>query len=437
MKFIRIILNISFVLLFLIYSKTELQAAENTKEGECRPIEPEYIMSFFGAGFVTIEDVYSLCDLYASGELKSQDRYDEILDEHMTILNRERQYGIVYAVVESNGEYAYDCFYGNPYQSASNGYPYLISVLTLEGITVKDNRQEVQDFVNKNKEIENYVEKQKVYIRQNLKESEYGGIYYHTGDQKIHVFLIAEDKRELLESQNIVCDKGKYSLEQKYYQMNEIWKKRKALGVLYIKMNHADGKIWIYGENEEKVFEQKCREKELNDMPYIYNKVVENISLSNMLGVDEAKEFIQYRRSVSDLSDIDENEDMYWDRVASALKILKETYPEYTCLNLYYHVGKEGDYQSYMGFEEELLQFVDSLPAYQKSSNFLEEAEFGDSERLEVKRLLREYKEKFPDSSYQDIYETYIKNIEENQFLSMQEKTFQYLWKKYYIKKKF
>ena len=179
MKFIKIILNISFVLSFLIYGKTDLQAAENIEEGECRPVQPEYIMNLYGAGFVTIENVYSLCDLYASGELKSQDRYDEILDEHMMTLHGEKQGqgGMLYAIVESNRKYSYDCFYGNPYQSISSGYPYLISVLTLEGITVKDNRQAVEDFVNKNKEIENYVERQKVYIRQNLKEDEYGGIY--------------------------------------------------------------------------------------------------------------------------------------------------------------------------------------------------------------------------------------------------------------------
>lgn len=84
-----------------------------------------------------------------------------------------------------------------------------------------------------------------------------------------------------------------------------------------------------------------------------------------------------------------------------------------------------------MNFDNELLEFVNTLPDYEADKNVVVEYEYGDPQRLELKRMLKQYKEKFPELSYNEIYQTYIGEIEENKAISKEEKLYWYLWKKY------
>lgn len=84
-----------------------------------------------------------------------------------------------------------------------------------------------------------------------------------------------------------------------------------------------------------------------------------------------------------------------------------------------------------MNFDNELLEFVNTLPDYEADKNVVVEYEYGDPQRLELKRMLKQYKEKFPELSYNEIYQTYIGEIEENKAISKEEKLYCYLWKKY------
>lgn len=119
------------------------------------------------------------------------------------------------------------------------------------------------------------------------------------------------------------------------------------------------------------------------------------------------------------------------DKLKAAITKLQNTYPEYSARNLYYHVAGDCKAEDYLNFEEDLIAFVDSLPAYVPSKNVVVEYEFGDPERLELKRALRQCKEAYPDMSYQELYDKYLKEIEENTEQTKEEKLYRYLWMKY------
>ena len=78
-----------------------------------------------------------------------------------------------------------------------------------------------------------------------------------------------------------------------------------------------------------------------------------------------------------------------------------------------------------MDFDEELLSFVDALGPYvPNEKDPAEELLFGDPERIELKSLLREYRERYPDMSYQQIYEQYLSDWEDTTVCSREKKLF-------------
>ena len=82
-----------------------------------------------------------------------------------------------------------------------------------------------------------------------------------------------------------------------------------------------------------------------------------------------------------------------------------------------------------------MLAFAETLE-YRADKNQVSEDEFGDPEHLELKNLLRKYKEKYPELTYLQIYQTYLQETEESVQMSKREKLYWYLWQKYSFDKK-
>ena len=85
----------------------------------------------------------------------------------------------------------------------------------------------------------------------------------------------------------------------------------------------------------------------------------------------------------------------------------------------------DADYERYLDFEEELLEFVNSLPAYTANEkNPAEELMFGDPDRLEIKSLLREYKQIYPELLYLEIYDEYLSDWEDTSIYTRERKVY-------------
>lgn len=80
-------------------------------------------------------------------------------------------------------------------------------------------------------------------------------------------------------------------------------------------------------------------------------------------------------------------------------------------------------------FEKELIEFAAAIPYSKNEKNPFDEADFGDPELLAVKVVLQKYKELYPEKTYETLYHTYIKEINESTVLTQEEKRGRYEWK--------
>lgn len=152
--------------------------------------------------------------------------------------------------------------------------------------------------------------------------------------------------------------------------------------------------------------------------------------------VEQQKMLYQYTERVVEDKDLPERiTEEQWENLKTALIEMKKMYPEYSCRNLYYHIAGNYDVEEYTGFDPELLAFAETLE-YRADKNQVSEDEFGDPEHLELKNLLRKYKEKYPELTYLQMYQTYLQETEESVQMSKREKLYWYLWQKYSFDKK-
>ena len=108
---------------------------------------------------------------------------------------------------------------------------------------------------------------------------------------------------------------------------------------------------------------------------------------------------------------------------------MKNSYPGYSYENLFTlgYLSREKDY--YTDFDPELDDFAEALPYTANDKNPFDEESYGDKEQLAVKALLKNYRALFPEKSYLQLYETYVKDIYENSVLTQEEKRSRYMWK--------
>ena len=65
----------------------------------------------------------------------------------------------------------------------------------------------------------------------------------------------------------------------------------------------------------------------------------------------------------------------------------------------------------------------------ENEKNPVDESLYGDKNHLAVRVVLQKYKELYPKESYEILYEKYIKDINENTYISQKQKRERYCWK--------
>lgn len=397
----------------------------------------------FSMGAINIETVMEGNRKYSAGTEK--ETIFKMFSEKSEPMIMTADNGVYYAVIDEGGEYSYRIYPYALYTSSLTEGIYLQSFISYNYISLDLPEQEVEKFLQEERELKKKIREDNAYIIEYLNESEYGGFFYNIEEEKTHIYLTNGERREELEENGFVCDDADYSLKDKYEIMEKLWDKKEALGIFDIQTEETG--IIIYGTDTKEEFQKKIGGLEF-DIPYQYVRGVwtpfetcfedgftaqeDEIRFLEYLGMDleKTEDFVRCFHFVGwrFVESIKEEE---WEKLKESISVFQQKYPEYSCRNIYYHVAGDYDEDVYLSFDNELLEFVDTLPDYEADKNVVVEYEYGDPQRLELKRMLKQYKEKFPELSYNEIYETYIKEMEENKGISKEEKLYWYLWKKY------
>ncbi len=398
----------------------------------------------FSKGAISVETVLEANQKYTAGIEK--ETVFKIFSEKSEPMIMTTDDGVYYAVIDEDGEYSYRIYSHILEMSSDTEGIFLQSCIDYGYISLDLPEQEVRKFLYEKRELKKKLRENNAYILEYLDESDYGGAFYDMSEGKMHIYLVNEKRREELEKKGFVCDTVSDSLKDKYEIMKKLWNQKEALGIFDIHIEETG--IIIYGTNIQEEFKEKMGNLGF-DIPYQYVRSVwepfgfryydeqslaegDEIKLLEYLEMDLEKieDFVRCFHFVGwrFVESIKEEE---WQKLKESISVFQQKYPEYSCRNIYYHVAGDYDADVYMSFDNELLEFVDTLPEYEADKNVVVEYEYGDPQRLELKRMLKQYKEKFPELSYNEIYEIYIREMEENKGISKEEKLYWYLWKKY------
>lgn len=121
-------------------------------------------------------------------------------------------------------------------------------------------------------------------------------------------------------------------------------------------------------------------------------------------------------------------DETFWNEMENWMKSMKESYPEYEKENLFTLRYVSRDKKYFTEFEEKLSFFTETIPYIRNENNPFDEAYFGDLEQLMVKALLQKYKTLYPDMDYEEIYDTYVKKVNESEVLTPGERRNRYIW---------
>ncbi len=355
-----------------------------------------------------------------------------------------------YAVFENDGRYDY--ILSASLLEVNPPGPYIKSCVSGKYSRLDVSEEEFRAFLEEERAWKKQVNEKCHYVTTILDESEYLNCYCEYGE--LYIILTNPEKRIQLEQLGFTCILTDYSRKQAYQDMENLWKRRNELGIVDIWLNDYGTNLYVYGEYEETVFMDMLNGSEF-EIPINYffwdtwklehfvdNQLQKDLDfaekLQNHIGNDIENPawfveelYFRYLASVYYYADHAQIEKENWKKLQTALIQMKEIYPEYSCENLYYHIVGDCNVDVYLDFDNELIEFVNTLDTYEADKNVMIEIEFGDPQRIELKRMLRQYKEKFPQMSYKEIYETYIKEVEENMQMPKKEKLYWYLWKKY------
>lgn len=320
----------------------------------------------------------------------------------------------------------YDCM-------EENGRVYIYHIISGRKIALDAEKDKFEVFFEDTKKQSEEVNEKIDYLRTNLGNGEYGGVYIR-GEGQVCVSLINEDRRDELEKLGYQCEDAEYSYEQLYEELRNIWEKKEQLSVNYIEIAESNNAIRVYGLLPEEEFFKLYGEK-TNEILYFQGRNLlddkSNWELENYAQFREdmtAQEYCDLCRKILNWADTDEYP-KYWESIEQALNILKQEYPDYSYEQLFYHVGMDGNYQRVTEFDDELTEYEKSLPEYiPNTENPVEESLFGDPRRMELKSQLRIYKNKYPEMSYDDIYSKYLSNWEENRHENRQKKLYNLLY---------
>ena len=318
----------------------------------------------------------------------------------------------------------YECFWIFAWGTGSSYVPvYMWSVFTDEIISLTVSKEELEEYLERTSEAAESVRGKVKYIQENFDESEYGGIYFDRNTKEVCVYMKNENRRGEIEREGICYKEAEYSLNNLYETLQEIWQCREESGVNYIEINSVTNRLDVYTMGVSNL-EKWLQESDIQCCTVLegcvmYPEMVRNGGIAPWpLCTDTDSADIVYNVITANNSERRE-------RIKKGIEVLKEAYPDYECRNLMIRLLLDEDYEKYLDFDEELLEFADSVPAYSANEKDpVEELLFGDPDRLEIKSRLREYKQIYPKMSYQEIYDEYLSDWEDTSIYTRESKMY-------------
>lgn len=389
-----------------------------------RGIEVESVTSMYPwVGIDTLEEINRMCQ---EKKLSANKIKNDLIENSVCLTVKINSQATDRFLIKDSTGINYDCM-------EENGRVYIYHIISGRKIALDAEKDKFEVFFEDTKKQSEEVNEKIDYLRINLSNREYGGVYV-SGEGEVCVSLINEDRRDELEKLGYQCEDAEYSYEQLYEELRNIWEKKEQLSVNYIEIAESNNAIRVYGLLPEEEFFKLYGEK-TNEILYFQGRNLlddkSNWELENYAQFREdmtAQEYCDLCRKILNWADTDEYLE-YWESIEQALNILKQEYPDYSYEQLFYHVGMDGNYQRVTEFDDELTEYVKSLPEYiPNTENPVEESLFGDPQRMELKSQLRIYKNKYPEMSYDDIYSKYLSNWEKNRHENRQKKLYNLLY---------
>lgn len=372
---------------------------------------------------VSMDTIYKINDAYLENEefINDADYGADILEED-SIQMDDAPFFV--SVAGPHAYMDYECFWIFAWGTGSSAVPvYMWSVFTDEIISLTVSKEELAEYIERTSEAAENVRGKVKYIQENFDESEYGGIYFDRNTKEVYAYIQNENRLEEIEKEGICYKKAEYSLKNLYETLQKIWQCREELGVNYIEVNSAANRLDVYTMSVSNL-ENWLKESDIHCCTVLegcimYPEMVRSGGIAPWpLCTDTDSADIVYNV-------ITANNSERLERIKEGIRVLKETYPDYECRNLMIRLLLDEDYEKYLDFDEELLEFIANLPAYSANEKDpVEELLFGDPDRLEIKSQLREYKQIYPKMSYQEIYDEYISDWEDTSIYTRESKMY-------------
>ena len=206
-------------------------------------------------------------------------------------------------------------------------------------------------------------------------------------------------------------------------EMQMLWEHKEELNIIaafrYGNLISVD--VLGMPSNESMQNIQKYAPDAENSMNYVTPENVSSVS-----ELDSIEAFIEVRKN--DYRMYYWGED-YLENIKSWMKREHQNYPAYTYDNLMTlgYICAEDRY--YDNISDELEKFMATVPYQKNQDDPFDESDFGDPKHLAIKIVLQKYKELYPKEGYETLYEKYLKDINENEILTQEQKRERYCWK--------
>lgn len=368
---------------------------------------------------VSMDTIYKLRDEYSVERAVTFNDSRFLRNHSYRIVNAENN-NLMQILVDDAGYADYECR-GYIEGSLEVMPVYLRHVFTGEEIVLQNaSEQELTQYFQRTAEIGCEIREKIKYVHQTFREEDYGGVYYDKSERKVCVYIINQELCQKLEENGISYREGQYSLRELYSARDTLWELRKDFGVNYMEVNPCTNRLDVYGCDSEGIADRI--ERRGISCCMVFQKVILHPGdirnaedIGNINTNDPEMAYFLYKKILRETNN----------GIKEGIAALKKEFPDYDCRNLLIRIVYDGNYERYLDFDQSLIDFVDTLPDYKKNEkNPVEEMMFGDPERMELKSQLREYKEIYPEMSYEEIYEKYLSDWEDITTCSREKKLY-------------
>jgi len=417
-----------FILIFYLLIDNGIVYAETLDSSE----------NGFHGWYISIEDIYTLREKYEKNpDLEKEKARGFLIDraknykKDMDYMNTGNGYGNVFIYKEDVGYINYSISNVNIISSYFGPGPiYLYSAVTHDCIDLGTSKEELERFIEYNNKAAEEYRAVCEYVRNHLQEDEYSGVYFENNIP--YVGLSDKSKAVILEQEGIAWEFSEFyekSREDMHYQLRYLWENREELKI--VEVMARCNQVIIYGLDSEEKFYEKVQGKNLEDCHY--EKAFKTWGIDERLikieewhKLSQLSNFILIKRNNQLYMDWGEN---FWKELEPWLEYMKQLYPGYSYENLFSLAYVSRDKNYYTDFDSELEEFAEGLSYTENQKNPFDENEFGDPEHLVLQALLKKYKELEPEEEYTQLYDTYVKKINENSLYTAEEKRNRLIWK--------